>query len=222
LLHLPQFRHGNRSFEALLDMSHLQGAAAYTPALLPPAFQTGLHADAAHIAQLVATDYPFPEEDRERIARAVHQQWIEDNKTSPMKTRAYCDWDDLEDDDRHSNLEQADDIAAKLRTAGLWFRKRSQHATRVPDDAHGNAMDASVEMLAVLEHDRWSAQRRRQGWAPAPSTDRVARRDDLLLHNCLFPWEAVSEQWRDLDRSTVRRIPAFLAAAGYEVIKPER
>ena len=35
LLHLPKFEHDNRSFEALLDMSHLVGENKFTPFLLP-------------------------------------------------------------------------------------------------------------------------------------------------------------------------------------------
>lgn len=221
LIHLPQFRHGNRSFEALLDMSRLVGATVYTPALLPPTFQTSLHADAMHLAQLVATD-PFPEADRERIAEAIHAQYLEDNKTKPEpeRTRAFRPWQELEPDDRAANLEQADDIAAKLRTAGLWFRKRSSTETSATDLSSAPAIESSLDVLAVLEHDRWAAQKRRQGWAAAHTIDRESRKDDLLLHNCLFPWQQLSEEWWRLDRNTVRQIPTYLLAAGYDVIQP--
>ena len=46
LLHLPKFVHGNRSFEALLDMSHFHEAHQFTPALLPATGHTALHANA--------------------------------------------------------------------------------------------------------------------------------------------------------------------------------
>ena len=60
LLHTPGFLHGNRSFEALLDMSRLAGADTLTPSLLPSASHLELHANASYVSQLIATDYPYP------------------------------------------------------------------------------------------------------------------------------------------------------------------
>jgi hypothetical protein len=220
LMHLPQFRHGNRSFEALLDMSHLGGATVYTPALFPAPFQTILHADARQLSQLVATDYPFPAHDREAIAKSIHKYYLADNRENEKKTKAYRPWEQLAEDDRQSNFEQADDIAVKLRTAGLWFRKRPAIGASAPEPMAATLSRDLIEMLAVLEHDRWVAQKRRQGWAAAETTAGESRKNDLLLHNCLFPWKALSKQWWDLDRQTISRIPIHLAAAGYEIIKP--
>lgn len=223
LLWMPRFEHGNRSFDALLDMSHLAGAHKYTPSLLPAAFQLPLHGDASNFNQLVATEFPFPDADREKIAKAIHADYKKQKKSTPghdPNDPALKDWDELRPDLRDSTYGLADDYAAKLRAAGLWLRK-------VPGDkvvsgviAQVNAqIEANVETLSKAEHDRWSAHKRQQGWAAGPDTSKESKIDELLLHNCIFPWEKLSDEQKDLDRVPIRALPQVLANAGYQIVK---
>ena len=226
LLHLPKFVHGNRSFEAMLDMSHFQGAEKFTPALLPASGHTALHADAASVAQLLATDYPFPPSERELIAREIHKQYVEQRKADPKhdpQDPALRDWDELSNDEpgrrlQRSNFGQADDIAAKLRVVGLWFRKVIPGVPLDPNIA--KRINASLEELAEAEHNRWVIEKRKDGWVPAPTMDRKSRNDRYKLHNALFTWEELTEELKELDRGPVRNIPRFLAAGGYEIVQP--
>lgn len=222
LLHLPQFEHGNRSLEAILDMSHLPDAELFTPSLLPFAAQADLHVNSVHFGQLLATDYPFPPEDREKIAVAIHKRYVEqrlseDPKPDPNEP-ALRSWSDLREDLRNSNREQADHIAVKLRAAGLWFRKIVPGSVQA--GAPNQHLEALLEELAKSEHDRWVAEKRRQGWMAAPDTSRESRNDSLWLHNCLFRWDELTDTLKDLDRATARHIPETLASVGYEVYKP--
>ena len=221
LLHLPQFEHGNRSLEALLDMSHLPDAERFTPSLLPSTAQTGLHADSGHLGQLLATEYPFPPEARETIAIAIHKRYVEQRKKDPEhdpNDPALKEWSELAEDLRNSNREQADHIAIKLRAAGLWFRKIIPRT--VPATQPNHQLETMLETLAKSEHNRWVAEKRRQGWIAARDTARTSRNNGLRLHNFLFPWEELTDELKELDREPVRRIPDALAAAGYEVFKP--
>jgi hypothetical protein len=219
LLHLPQFVHGNRSFEALLDMSQLTGARTFTPSLLPADDHTGLHANPAHLGQLLSTDYPFPPADRELIAEAIHSAYARQRRKDPQHRPdepALKPWSDLPGEFKESNRQQADDIAVKLRAVGLWFRRMIPGGQGISDP---KALDRRIEMLARAEHDRWVAEKRRNGWIPAPGKSRADRNDRLRLHNFLFPWDELDSETQDLDRDTVRKIPEFLAAAGYEIIE---
>lgn len=219
LLHLPEFEHGNRSFEALLDMSRLRRSQKFTPSLLPIAGHVGLHANALHLNQLLATDYPFPPEERELIAQSIHQRYVEQRKSNPQHNPedvALKDWPALPDDLKDSNREQADHIAGKLRAAGLWFRKKIPGA--LPVSGVQQVLEQHVETLAKSEHSRWVAEKRRQGWIAAPCKEVKCRNDLLRLHNCLFPWEELSEETKELDRRPVRDIPIHLEAAGYEIV----
>ena len=226
LLYLPKFVHGNRSFEAMLDMSHFQGDVKFTPALLPAAGHTSLHADASHLGRLLSTEYPFPEEVRESIAKEVHRQYQEQRSREPKHNPdelALKDWDDLSESElgrslQRSNLEQADHIAAKLLAAGLWFRKIMPGAPA--DPTVGKRLDTMIEALARSEHNRWVIEKRKAGWIAAADIQRSSRNDRYMLHNALFPWEMLSEDLKELDLSPVRNISTLLSIAGYEIYQP--
>ena len=221
LLHLPRFEHGNRSFEALLDMSHLVDEKKFTPALLPASGHTELHAAATHLSQLIATEYPFPPTEREKIAQAIHRKYIEQRKQGSKcnpDDPSLKEWNELAEALKESNREQADHIAVKLRAAGLWFRKIIPGTPISPDLKE--RLETMLEELAKSEHDRWVAEKRRQGWISAASTARESRNDLFFLHNCIFRWEQLTDEIRDLDRVPVRNIPGFLAEAGYELFAP--
>ena len=216
LLHIPRFVHGNRSFEALLDMSRLSDATKFHPSLLPSASHVNLHANATHLGQLIGTHYPFTREEREAIARSIQESFRESVKGQPYKD-SHEPWETLPEKYKRSNLEQADHLAVKLRAAGLWFRKRIVGSSEFQSRA---ILDENEEALAKLEHDRWVAEKRRRGWIAAVGIDSDYRDDDLLLHNCMFPWEELTEDIKNKHRATVREIPKHLEAAGLEVYMP--
>ena len=227
LLHLPKFVHGNRSFEAMLDMSHFVGADKFTPALLPASGHTALHADPTHLAQLLVADYPFPTKEREQIARKIHGLYVEQRKADPKhdsKDPALRNWNRLAEDElgrsyQRSCREQADHIATKLRASNLWFRKVIPGAPADPDV--GKRLEPMLEDLARAEHNRWVVEKRKQGWIAAVDTARASRNNRYRLHNAIFPWEQLPAEMKDLDLEPVRSIPSVLAAAGYEIFRAE-
>jgi len=220
LLHMPQFEHGNRSFEALLDMSRLPGNRKFTPSLLPASGHVGLHANPQHFSQLLATDYPFPGEARELIAKSIHATYLRQSKedgTYDSTMDQYQEWDALIEKYKESNREQADHIPVKLRAVGLWYRKKAKGTSA---DANVKQwLDPFLEQLAEDEHDRWVAEKRRQGWIAAAGTDKAYRNDQLRWHNYLFRWSELSEEIKNYDRGPFLEIPNHLAAGGYEIVK---
>jgi hypothetical protein len=223
LLHLPKFLHGNRSFEALLELSRLTGNDHLQPWMLPSASQAALHANPLHLNQHVATEFPFPPADREIIAESIHEVYLEtrlksDQNQQDAQDPALRPWAQLPADCREKNYEQVDDIAYKLRAAGLWFRKLPPGES--PASVNDGPLLQVLDRLARSEHDRFVAHLRRQGWIAAAGQRREDRRPELKLHNSLFPWEQLSAEARQLDEATVRSIPKHLAKAGYEIIVP--
>ncbi len=233
LLHIPGFEHGNRSFEALLDMSHLAGEKRFTASLLPPPFQITLHANAGHLAQLISVTMPFPPEDREAIARSIHASYCEQKRKDPghdPQSLSLKTWEEMEALTREgtpaeqkeardlleSNLGQADGIANKLRGVGLWFRKLPVKATASSIKIETRWLDR----LARAEHDRWVAQKRRQGWIAGRDATPESRIDAEKVHNCPFPWDDLSPEFQALDTEPVAAIPRHLAAARYEIVRP--
>jgi hypothetical protein len=233
MLFLPSFEHGNRSFEALLDMSHLAKAESFSPSLLPPPFQIPLHADAEHFGHLVGTQTPFSKEDQEAIAKAIHEAYLEErrrkNEYRPDKKKSHWEWDgvilsgedepvdELPERYKDSNKEQADDIPRKLLSMGLWLRKKP---VGLPAGGGGGCGPLpvcvkAIEEAARQEHDRWVADQRTQGHVYGSAEDSALR-----THPCMLPWYdgRLAKAEKDKDEEAVRRIPEFLAAADYEVI----
>jgi hypothetical protein len=71
-----------------------------------------------------------------------------------------------------------------------------------------------VERLAVIEHDRWAADRHLDGWTYGPVRDNARRH-----HPQLVPYADLSEPMKDLDRFAVRLIPTLLARSGRGVVR---
>ena len=71
-----------------------------------------------------------------------------------------------------------------------------------------------VDTLAEAEHARWVLERLEAGWHPGPEKD-VERK--LSPH--LIPWDRLSTEIQNQDRSTVRKLPQLLAQVGLEVVR---
>lgn len=67
-----------------------------------------------------------------------------------------------------------------------------------PDEAkkfHDPLDELSVLLLAEMEHDRWNADRLRNGWAYAPGEKNIDKKTSPYI----VPWEDLSEEIRELD-----------------------
>jgi hypothetical protein len=103
------------------------------------------------------------------------------------------DWDDLAETYRSANRRAAWHLPQKLWTAGLIDLGHGTDTAAVAPQARetvilpcaqSTAEDALLRRLARLEHDRWCADRRIDGWAYAPTRD-----DRRRLHPDLIPFD---------------------------------
>lgn len=148
----------------------------------------------------------------EVLARAIHEEYVRTRAADgvgPGEEPSTVPWGELAETLRESNRDQAAHIGVKLRAIGCVL---------VPADREGAAStfeldDTEVERLAVMEHDRWVAERRRNGWTSAPGE----RDTDLRTTPHLVPWDDLDEDIREYDRTAVRGMPQFLARAGYSI-----
>ena len=67
--------------------------------------------------------------------------------------------------------------------------------------------------MAAMEHDRWVAERRFEGWTYAPGEKSI----DAKTSPYLVPWGRLSDEVKDYDRSTVRALPERFATAGLQI-----
>ena len=212
LLQVPKYHHGVRSMEAILDMSRLSGCKRLGPACLPPPAQMALHVDADQFNRLVFSPATFDLADLDKIARAIHEDYLAQRKkdgTYKPDKKSHQVWDKLIDKYVESNRDQARMIPIRLRTVSLCIRKPTQAPPTIT-----NLTDDQVELLARQEHERWLSEALRDGGTYGPTLN-----DDLRIHPCLIPWSdsRLSEAEKDKDRHTIRKIPEFLATAGYEI-----
>ena len=228
-LNVRRFHHGIRSLEALLDMSQLGGSSRFDAGSLPHPRQLELHV-VAQTNAAVPTDIgfiniihhapPFPIERRERIARAIHEDYLiqrrKDGKHDP-KEASHQEWDNLNEFYRDSNRAQADDIPRKLQSNGY----------RIVDaNAAGTAAvitglpDKLIEELAQREHDRWVAERESQGWRYGETRDNSQK-----LHPALLKWDdpdphkRLPDVEKEKDRDAIRALAKSLQAGGYVIVK---
>jgi RyR domain-containing protein len=71
--------------------------------------------------------------------------------------------------------------------------------------------DDEVEVLAELEHDRWTAERLADGWQPG-ARDVLAKTSPHLVG-----WSELPEDVKEWDREPMRRIPQLLAGVGLQI-----
>jgi hypothetical protein len=70
-----------------------------------------------------------------------------------------------------------------------------------------------------MEHDRWVVEIRRLAFEYAPE----AAPQPAFTHHCILKWDdpRLTQAEKDKDIDSVKAIPRYLAAAGYEIIQTE-
>ena len=144
------------------------------------------------------------------LARVVHEHYRDTTEAQgrdPSQEAAGRPWPALADSYRDANRRQADHLWAKLAVTDC----RAVPLVQVESFAF---TPAEVERLAVIEHDRWAADRWLDGWTYAPVRDNVRRH-----HPQLIPFGELSAPMKDLDRFAVRLIPTLLARSGLGIVR---
>jgi len=147
---------------------------------------------------------------REIIAKDIHEQYRETKMKKPeISEPSLAKWKNLQENLKESNLNQADQIYEKLNRVGCGVRKIIER-----EIALMKFSESEIELMAELEHARWVVERLSDGWKPA-SEKNVAKK----LSPYLVSWEFLSEEIKDYDRNTVKKIPEYLAKVGIEVYR---
>ncbi len=146
----------------------------------------------------------------DRIAQGIHDHYrdsIAAQGRDPTKEAAGQAWERLAATYRDANRHQADHMLAKLAVVDC----RAVEEERVESFA---LAPLEIERLAVIEHQRWAADRYLDGWSYAPVRDNA-----LKHHPQLIPFADLSEPMKDLDRLAVRGVPALLGRSGLGVVR---
>jgi voltage-gated potassium channel Kch len=147
---------------------------------------------------------------REQLARQLHESYAETRRAAGEDVPHAVPWSDLPEDLQESNRAAIDHIAVKLARIGCRIVPRGIGSVeRFPFS------DDEIEQMAILEHDRWLAQKHAAGVTLGP------REEVRQTHPSMVPWEALSEAEREKDREIVRAIPDQLTSVGYAVVRDD-
>jgi len=146
----------------------------------------------------------------EELARGVHESYRDRRRAALGEDDpSLADWEDLPETLRTSNRDQAAHFVQKLDAVHCatvrYSGKEAPPFVFTPTE---------VEVLARMEHERWCAERARQGWTQGPRRDPERRTTPYLVD-----WDELAENVRDLDRDAVREMPAQLARGGLAVVR---
>jgi hypothetical protein len=211
-LKVYQYKHGARSLEAVLDMSMLSDSKSFEAAALPPTEQLHLHVDAVQFCRLLVQDAVF-DSLIEPLARAIHEKFVQEETKKETEKKPETDanmqpWEKLREDTREENRKQARDIKAKLQAVSCGV---------IPAGEKGVALFVftleEIEIMAIMEHNRWMHSKLDAGWTYAPGK----RDDEKKTHPCLLPWEQLTNEEQEKDRQAMQKLPSLLADIGLEV-----
>jgi len=185
------------------------------------AFRSGLLDDlegrlvVANVADLGAPEVVRYRDIFWQLAEVVHARYLRNELAKGRRlgdTLALRPWDELRDDFKDNNYDQACHLAVKLRLIGATVAPRSDRNppfTLTPEE---------IERLAPLEHERWMANRRKHRWRYGPQRDDIRR-----IHPDLVPWDDLTEESRQRDREAVAAIPEefgeVLADFGLQIVR---
>lgn len=211
ILQVRGFHHGIRSLEALLDMSQLAGKSRLDPGSLPHPTQMGLHVDVADFMSLLHTGISLATQ-REEIARALHNDYLaneeREGRLNPAQL-SHRPWESLTEDARESNRLHADDIPRNLQLAGFYLRKGAT------SPCHNPPFDqATIEIVAKAEHDRWMRERFAADWNYGDVRDNANK-----IHPDLVPWDKLKPDARNKDIRFAEFLPELLGKLGWEIVR---
>lgn len=221
MLLVPEYRHGARSMEAILDMSRIEGQV-WEPASLPFYSQLSLHVDADAFIRLVLREVILNSY-IEQLAVAIHENYrVEMIARGEASHPNVVYWDELAEEFKESNRNQARDMAAKLKSVGYEYDSGD-----TPFPSAEQLDEETVLSLAQREHLRWCDEKLANGWlhAPLPSeTDKETAIQDMRrkkLSHLLVPWEQLAREEQDKDIRAVENIIPLLKSIGLRVYKVE-
>ena len=144
----------------------------------------------------------------ESIAKAIHEGYRRERMASPtLDDPALADWKALHADYQASNRDQARHIMEKLRAIGCTYV-----TTGTGPDESVAFTPSEIEIMARMEHGRWVVERLLAGWRPGEERDPEKKTNPHLVG-----WSQLTEDVKDYDRQTVRKIPEFLDKAKLQI-----
>lgn len=138
----------------------------------------------------------------DKLAKAIHDSYVEKQLSegdSPEDNPSLVTWPKLPENLKDSNRNQADHAEIKC-----YLLSGKDDCTA--EEIRSKLTPETVEWLAKMEHERWCAEKRLNGWRYTDG----AKNNDLLLNPNLVPWDQLKEEERQKDRDAVEHLPELV------------
>jgi signal transduction histidine kinase len=148
----------------------------------------------------------------ELVARAIHEEYLQLQKRAgdtPDMNPSMRPWNELPRRLKESNLRQVEDIWSALHLIHCSIALATNSREPLFEFT-----DSELEFLAEREHERWMEERIRKGWNYGKVRD-----DSQKIHDCIVPWNELSEAEREKDRNAVRSLPGILAKVYLRIVR---
>lgn len=149
----------------------------------------------------------------DRIGQEIHDAYRQNDLNILKKNPGHklhpnsVEWSALPENIRNANRAVADHLDIKLRALGLELSEE--------DDLENIQLSENqIEILAVMEHRRWWADRSLSGWRFAE-----IRNDNKLHHPNMVPYEELSEEDKQKDRDSVLKIIDIVRRGKKKLVK---
>jgi hypothetical protein len=203
-LRIPEYRHGARSLEAVVNMSSVGKDLFYSPAHLPPPQLLSMHVDGDFLGWVAKGE--LSSDLLDKLARTLHAAYLKCIGAPPV------DYDTLSRDEKENNLSAARVTRAKLVEVGIRI-ERKPAGNRAPKAAL-RFSKSELDRLARIEHDRWVREKMQRGFAYAKE-----RNSALRLNPCAVPFRYVPRKMQRIDYDMTRAIPLGLWEQNYILVR---
>ena len=122
-----------------------------------------------------------------------------------------------------SNILLAKSYSQKLELINCFYSDKELDYPIVEDieiDENGSADSANLEILSRNEHVRWVREKIKLGWKYGISGidfSSIEERNNKKLHNCLIPYELLTEEDKNKDREAIKNIIPMLRKMGSNI-----
>jgi hypothetical protein len=151
-----------------------------------------------------------PATQRDKIGRVFHEAYREARaKDKQVQDESMKPWNDLRENLKESNRQQADYIQGKLQMIGCKVRKVKGRKAKLIKFSK-----QEIELMAETEHARWNIERLADGWKWGPKRDVINKISPYLVS-----WTRLPDNIKEYDREAVCKIPEFLSKIGFEITR---
>ncbi len=223
LLRVSEYRHGARSLEFILGMCRLAGVDRFTPSCLPTDEQLDIHLDVKDFRQKMAFEQVMGSI-VETYAKNAHESYRQKHYEEAEKMGKsqeelesiwlepeMADWSELDEFYKSG-------YCSKIRYLGEHLEDYNTEVgirPILPDaaDSIHELYGPLLEQIAEMEHNRWIADKKQEGWRYGDHDD------ELKLSEELIAYDQLSEKTKEMIRRDVREVPNLLSQIGYELYR---